>query len=321
VPIRLLALNWSIADKPQATVHRVCGDRVTTRGDNHQTLRADSSEAKSHEEVIWLFINSTEELAEIEVDAVVDMEMEEDLEAAIRRAVDGCVSILGLEQPTDEKIEEALRVATGYSPKVKKLDDQKKKNAAHRYFGLLPELDLEDVLGKKLDVAVSGSGKVADADAQASLFWGELKGGKRVTKRPHVTIVHRKSLPAEQNLWNKCAALHRLAKPPLFSAKLGNLVWNDEVMAVTVDDLQVVVEDGEGDEVQLGREFLQALGESIRGRLHITVGTKNPNILPVEAKALVEAWRSGNNSKGPENIQAIKLDGIVVHGRVKGLNT
>lgn len=268
-----------------------------------------------------MFINTTEDLAESEVDAVVDMDMEEDLEGSIRRAVNGCVSILGLEQPTDEKIKEAVGVAMGYAPKVKKPDDAKSKNAGPRYFGLLAELDLEDVLGRKLDLAASESGTTAEAETQALSFWNGLKGGQRVTKRPHVTIVHRKSLPAEQTLWDKCAALHRLAQPPLFSAKLGNLVWNDKVMAVTVDDLQVVVEDGEGDEVRLGRAFLQALTKSVKERLHITVGTKNQNILPVEAKALVEVWRSGVGSEAVGNVRSLKLGGIVVHGRIKGLNT
>ena len=35
-PVRLLALNWSL-DQPPATIHRICGDRVLQRGDNHQS--------------------------------------------------------------------------------------------------------------------------------------------------------------------------------------------------------------------------------------------------------------------------------------------
>jgi hypothetical protein len=53
MPVHLLALNWSL-DQPKATIHRICGDRVQQHGDNYQTLRAD---CKSHEEVIWMFIN------------------------------------------------------------------------------------------------------------------------------------------------------------------------------------------------------------------------------------------------------------------------
>jgi tRNA ligase len=74
-PVRLLALNWSL-DQPRATIHRICSDRVQQRGDNHQTLRADLS-SRPHEDVIWKFIDSTEELISKEVDNVVEMELGE----------------------------------------------------------------------------------------------------------------------------------------------------------------------------------------------------------------------------------------------------
>ena len=213
VPTRLLALNWAITEKPQATIHRICGDRVTHRGDNHQTLRADSSAAKSHEEVIWMFINTTEELTESEVDAIVDMDMEEGLEEAVRRAVDGVVRVVGVERPVEEKIKEALDVVKGYKPAVKQPDESAKKGktSGARYYGLLPELDLEKVLDELLEQADGGG-----AQARAKEAFELLKKGGRVTKRPHVTVVHSKSLPEEKNLWDECAKLNGLGEPPLF---------------------------------------------------------------------------------------------------------
>ena len=71
-PVRLLALNWAL-DKPPAMIHRICSDRIIGRGENHQTLRADVSAAKSHEGVI----NTTEDLVPDEMDAVIDMDVEE----------------------------------------------------------------------------------------------------------------------------------------------------------------------------------------------------------------------------------------------------
>lgn len=68
-PVRLFALKWS-PDKPLSTIHRICGDRVLYRGENHQTLRADKH-AKEHEDDIWKFITGTQELADDEVDASV----------------------------------------------------------------------------------------------------------------------------------------------------------------------------------------------------------------------------------------------------------
>ncbi|KAF8811005.1 hypothetical protein BYT27DRAFT_7185117 [Phlegmacium glaucopus] len=92
--VHLLALNWSL-DQPRATIHCTCGDPVQERDDNHQTLRANTS-TKSHEEVIWTFINSTQELTPSEVDNVIEMELREPRMDALRRAVQGCVTVMGI---------------------------------------------------------------------------------------------------------------------------------------------------------------------------------------------------------------------------------
>jgi tRNA ligase len=329
-PVRLLALNWSIADKPPATIHRICGDRIQERGENHQTLRADKSNAKLHEEVIWMFINKREDLAESEVDAIVDMDLEENLEATVRRAVEGCVSVLGLEKPAEEKIKEALDAVIGYVPMTKKPDESRNKDkkasksgdrhrkvSDPRYYGLLAEVDLVDILGQKLGLLGSDASQTAVPAIQS---WGKLKDAGRVSKRPHVTIVHQNSLPGEAALWDRCADLHGLAKPPLFKAMLGYLVWNERVMAVTVEGLEVV--DGESEDgekgAKLGKEFLDALEGEVRDRLHITVGTKSQKVQPVEAKALVEAFRK-RDLKDDNGEGVLNLDGLVIHGRIKGL--
>ena len=80
-PVCLLSLNWSL-DQPWATVHRICSDCVQQCGDNHQSLHPNLLN-KSHEEVIWIFINRTEELTPKEVDNVVEMELGELLEDSV----------------------------------------------------------------------------------------------------------------------------------------------------------------------------------------------------------------------------------------------
>jgi tRNA ligase len=306
-PVRLLALNWAL-ERPQATIHRICGDRVFSRGDKHQTLRADTL-AKSHEDVIWLFIRTSEDLADSEVDASIEMDLEDDLEQAVKRAVTGCVNILGLQQPSAEKIDEAVRKARNYTPQTKKHDDKKTKRKDEqptpRYFGLLPELDLFDVVGKRVEEAELTEG--------GKSFWNTLAGGNRVTHRPHVTIVHKNSLPGAVELWERCSKLHSMAQPPFFTFTLGHLVWNKRVMAVTVDDFDL---GDSADGGQEGSEFVSKLSEEVRKGLHITVGTSEDGIPPVEAKALVEEWRSGKRSE----IGSLDLEGVSARGRVKGLS-
>jgi tRNA ligase len=52
---------------------------------------------------MWKFIDSTEELVHPKFDNVVEMELGESLEESVKRAVQGCVAVMGLEMPSDEK--------------------------------------------------------------------------------------------------------------------------------------------------------------------------------------------------------------------------
>ncbi|KAJ7151347.1 RNA ligase-domain-containing protein [Mycena crocata] len=296
-PVRLLVLNWAL-DKPLSTIHRICSDRVQERGANHQTLRADPH--KTHEDVIWMFITKSDELAPSEVDEVVDMELEDGLEAAVARAVDACVQILGLPAPAPKTVQEALDRVRGYAPKVKK-PDEKKEAGIPRYFALMPEIELHGLL---------------DPVLKDTPFWVALKDRKWFAKRPHATLIHKAQLessPEDQAataFWARCAALHSDVRPPLFRFKLGHVVWNDRIMAVTVDDVEVAEEGGRG---QAGAEFISKLPEEVRKRLHITVGKQDAHVPPVEARSLVEAWRQGSQAK------SVPLSGVGAIGRVKGL--
>ncbi|KAH0834656.1 RNA ligase-domain-containing protein [Lanmaoa asiatica] len=310
-PVRLLALNW-VLDQPQTTVLRLCGDRIFDRGDKHQTLRADKVR-KSHENVIRQFIIRTEELANSEVDASIEMNISEPLEAAVARAVDGCVNILGLERPSQERIDEAVAVAKGYAPETKKGADKNEKkakaSAPPRYFGILADLDLEALVTSQME-------REEDIPCNGRTFWRKLVSDKRIAGRPHITIVHKACLPAEADLWERCSVLDQLPAPPLFSFTLGHLVWNDRVMALAVEDLELAKElDNDDDPGQEKHEFVSKLPAEVRDSLHITVGTLNADVLPYEAKGLVEVWRKGKRT----GIGSLELEGLSARGRIRGL--
>ena len=311
-PVRLLALNWSL-DQPRATILRVCGDRIIDRGDKHQSLRADKV-GKSHENVIWEFMKQTEELTDSEVDASIDMNIGDSLEAAVARAVDGCVNILGLERPSQEQIDEAIAVAKAYTPAAKKGENKNEKNAkgavrSPRYFGVLAELDCEALVAPQMEQG-------EDIPYDGKTFWRKLVSDKRIIERPHITFVHRAELPDAADLWERCTALDRLLAPPLFSFTLGHLVWNDRVMAFTVEDLELAKEaDNDADPGQEKHEFVSKLPAEVRDTFHITVGTLNADVPPLEARGLVEAWRKGNRT----GIGSVELEGLSAKGRIKGL--
>lgn len=276
------------------------GDRILARGDNHQALVGDAV-TRSHEDVLWMFISQVEELEEMEVDEVVEMGVEDSLEELVEKAIEGCVRILGVERPSKERIEEALEMVNAYKAKKNK-GSTKKEGKSPRYYGFLPEVDLKTLLDPIFSARNPEEGKD---------FWEGLVEKRAVTNRPHVTITHKNSLPVERDIWDRCMAVDRSAEPPTFKFKLGHVVWNERVMALTVEDIEMETAGVE----QEGAEFVSKLPHEIRERLHITVGTK-PGVQGVEGKSLVEAWKKDKNMDG---VSSIELDGISGSGRVKGL--
>lgn len=336
--VRLVALDWSssITSQPAALVHRVCAERIINRGSNHQTLRADTSSARKHEDVVWMFLEQLQELTDGEVDDVVEMSVsqgdDEGLEEQIVRAAKGVAKILDLEEPSEKQIADAIKIVEGYSPQSKGKRDQekpekgKKDKDGTRYYALLPEIDLFPVLEQRF--------AKGDVDSSTREAWEKLKKNGRVTRRPHVTIVHKKSLvnTVDLELWEKCKGLQGIGNGVDFSGRLGHVVWDGRVMACTFDDLAFVPPVGaetssngttnEPSSSQIanggkeGQEFVSKLPAVVRGRLHVTVGTKSGDVPPFEAKDLVEKWKAGNSAA---DVKSYQLEGVVVRCRIKGM--
>jgi hypothetical protein len=56
---------------------------------------------------------------------------------------------------------------------------------------------------------------------------------------------------------------------------------------------QSILDDPEGDEGQEGSTYLSMLDPELRGRLHVTVGTRDAPVLPFEEGALDESFEKG----------------------------
>ncbi|CCA68348.1 related to TRL1-tRNA ligase [Serendipita indica DSM 11827] len=323
-PPRLIALSWSVAGDSAGTVHHIVTERILSRGDNHQKLTPGA--VTDYKDVIWRFLKDSNELAEDEVDDVIEMEVDEDLEDALARAVSGIVELVGLEKPSDEKMGEALRIAREYQPNsmaiVKKgtkqeanRNDQtatagpstsgkKEKSKAHapRYYAIMPEIDLQELL----EDIMKENDTIPDSARQ---FWNGLQKSGRVAPHPHITIVHTKSRQDQQELWSACETVEKAQ--PVFEFTIGHLVCNDEVMALAIDNIAIAP----GQEGPATEAFLQAMDDKTRSRLHITIGTKNPSIPPVSAKTMIEKWKAGKMS----NIDVFALTGKTAQGQLSGL--
>ena len=265
-----------------------------------------------------MFLNTFEELADSEVDEVVDMSLDDDLEASVRQAVKACVEIIGLPQPSEEEIQEALDAVDAYtvSSKEKRVLEDKGKDKAKgkaRYYALLPEVDIPSLLEHHL-----AGDTVPEAIKE---FWTYLKSEKRVVKVPHVTIVHRNSLSSNsadeesRQLWARCEGLYTMPYPPFLRGRLGSVLCDPEVgvMALTFEDfgLDGVGNAGEGQEAQT---FASTLPHSVHERLHITIGTKG-DTKAVEAGEMVTRWRNYERN----NIKEVKLEDVFAKGRVHGM--
>ena len=106
------------------------------RGANHQTLHGDTTD-KSHENVVDMFLKGTEPLSEFEADATIEMDIGEDLEHSLARAIDGVVRELRLPRPDPERVGAALAKARGYEPAhtTKPKEMRTKAKRAPPYFG------------------------------------------------------------------------------------------------------------------------------------------------------------------------------------------
>jgi tRNA ligase len=310
--VRLLALYWETCSKPEASIFQTCAERVRARGANHQTLRASPPGGNSHEDVIWKFIRESEELSLAEVDAIIEMPFDESLEGNVKHAVHGIVQELGLPMPDEQTIQQGLDSVKEYkvaeeSKRRVEADGNTRTKRPPRYYGFLPELDIRALLDPVF--------QSADADADGASFWDHLKKG-RLTPQPHVTIVHTKELPDSQALWDRCEGL--IGHDVYFRLSLTHVIWNDRVMALAVD---VAPEEQEDLVAQgLAVQYLSSLTALERQRLHVTIGTRDGSVLPVEARALVKGWRDGEEEEDKER-RVLKLGegDVTVKARIAGL--
>jgi tRNA ligase len=255
--------------------------------------------------VISQFFGSFEEVETDEADDVIDMEYDETLEQAVRRALVGLCPILELDMPEEDKIVEACGVARAYT--VKRLGKKAAAPKPPRYFAFVPKIDLEQFLDEKM------RGK--DVPESGTRLWTLLVEGHRLPDNPHVTLIHTKEKHEAEKLWELCTALRKTMpeSEATFQATFEHVVWNENVMALAVTKLEMRVE-AEGEHGEVGRALIENIADNIKGRLHLTVGTREDGINAFEAAGLVGGWRRGEGN----GAQSISLGKCVIEGRIMG---
>lgn len=283
-----------------------------------------------------------------------------DLENNLKVAVHALFPILGRPIPSSEEMDEAMRGAMGYrTTLVKPLAGEPSK--AVRYYALGVEFDLEEIcragLAPSETTITAGNEQGESMSKQGLGFLNRLVDTGRIISKPHVTIVHEKTVSDEialntsdfeanptasfgrkkgqaEQTWKACVALERLDEPTLFDFEATGLVWNERVMTLIVGNLRPhrvdlagpeaherADKDQKKEERDAALRVEQALCETLVDVLHVTVGTGDETIPPYEARGLVEAWRRGEHmmENGGE-VRYIQLKGCDTVGRVVGMN-
>ncbi|KAK1755892.1 tRNA ligase 1 [Echria macrotheca] len=299
-------------------IRRVTQERVFERGDNHQTIQAATDMAKVRG-IMEGFINRFEPCdPEREPDSGFDNVIELDPAAGSRENLEIVVKELHrlypkflTEIPSAEKLDEAIQAALdGYKPDLrhtipdrgpKNKDKQPKQQQPPKAPKKKPlEYMAVDVQTKEvldaLEKTFSGAGP------EASRFFKQLQGTRRIQPKFHVTLMHRASAKERPELWERYTRIQEAEGANSADGNLGDMevllervVYDDRVMSIVVR--LVPTEDGEGK------------WECVNKVAHITVGTRDDSIKPRESNDLLARWLE--QGSGPET----KVSDLVIEGK------
>ncbi|CAO2650259.1 Nn.00g015510.m01.CDS01 [Neocucurbitaria sp. VM-36] len=167
-----------------------------------------------------------------------------------------------------------------------------------------------------------------DKDAATARFYKQLKQTRRIQNEFHVTLIHRASAPQNQVYWDKLTKLHEAGQktnvnsgswePELgsCSVQIERLIWDDRIMCFVVrlngsSTLQV--------DSEVGTTTEELMFESVNPVAHVTVGTANQQIKPMESNSLLQRWLN-EGSGGETGIGELSVKGnVVLDGSVRGV--
>lgn len=309
--VRLIGIVWDIDSRPYHRLLRLCSERIVNRGDNHQTLRPDSSMDAEHEAVVSSFLHNFTTPEPTIFDKQIVVSVEDDQRAALRTIVDGLVDVLSIPPVSDQDLDYALDKARGYKTDTP-FHGFARLGKSVRYFGLAPEVDINAVVEEALRSPVPKA-----SAAHAKQFMTLLRTKNRVTLKPHITLAHEKNVAAEKETtgeegphavaWNTCKSLAEAAISPIYEFDVTHLAWDDRVMALVVADIRPKATADR----QKGERLI--LPSEVELNLHVTVGTQGEDISAFESRGVVrvarEAIARGSNSG--EGGEATEGGGIV----------
>jgi tRNA ligase len=300
--VRTIILLWNVSSLPYNELHRICTARVVGRGENHQSLRP--SETREHENIVGRFISEYQPFDNGSFNYVVDIDIKDEPLVALEKITAKLCDLLEIPPPDREELEASLDRAKNYKISFRKEHDRSSgvRTIQPRYYGVALEIDLANFLGEFY---------AKNPNVDRSLF-DKLVSANGVERRPHVTLVHNKEVtseaPDKRELWEKSKSLAEEDK--VVEVKLGpRIFWDERVLAIEASPIALFSDD------------IHKAAADKRYAHHVTVGTADAEVRPVEGKLILEAFLDGKeeSAQGGRIHFAEIGETVTVKGRVRGL--
>ncbi|KXS96755.1 hypothetical protein AC578_5350 [Pseudocercospora eumusae] len=336
---RFVALHFVHDRSNYDQIRTALRDRVLSRGDNHQTIHT----SKGSEEIIGImegFLHRFEPVnheapPDDGFDIVIDLDptvsSRQNLETVVTRLYTEYPKLFGgQDMPTPDDMDLAIDAALndyqvdikheikGFDKKNNKLNGSrqqangnqpKPKEKKVEYFAVqVPAARVNAVLDAMF----------ADASAEASRMFKQLKNTRRIQAEFHVTLIHRATAADHQDTWAYLTDLYAKASAPteerafpipdpklgVCSVRLERLIWDSRCMAFIVR-----LQPAEGSTEQF---------QTTNKTAHITVGTASPDIKPKESNDMLARWLQEGSGANGINEMAVKGN-VELEGTVKGI--
>ncbi|CAK7201762.1 tRNA ligase [Sporothrix eucalyptigena] len=335
----MVALNF-VHDDIDA-IRTVTHERVFARGDNHQTIHA-NSDADKVVGIMEGFIQRFEPLdlsraPDEGFDSVIYLSptagSRKNLETVVRQ-LHQLYPNLVKEVPSAEAMDAAIEAAIGnYTPALRHdiVDRGKNKGPSQTP---KQKLQPKKVVKKKpleymgvhvaaKDVNAQLDRTFKDQPPATSRFFKQLQQTRRVQPAFHVTLMHRASAKERPELWDRYVKLHTDAEAAAEAAgtvgatppEVGNVdvqlervVFDSRLMALVV---RLVNKDGAEDDANDWT--------CVNKVSHITVGTRDDSVKPKESNDLLARWLDEGSTE-KNGITDMVIEGQpLLHGVVRGV--
>ena len=345
--VKFVALHYVHEPKTQMLdeIRAVTRQRVLERGDNHQTIRAES---KGPQEIIGIMEGFLERFQgcdistepDSEFDEVIDLDVSvsslENLETVITHLYNAYPGLLPDDMPSDEDMQAAIDFAMKHqvtdkhdlsfsrsANNDKPQKQQKQQKLVHNLSQPKP-LTVDQALGKLeyFSISVLAQNVVSvlasifdNAPAKEARVYREMKQSRRIQNEFHVTLIHRASATQDPKLWETY-------KEQLEKALQGKDVTDKTLGEVNLGQARVKLERVVWDDrvmafvVRIYPTGDEPMWLSANAIAHITVGTTGAGIKPVESNNLLARWDAGDTTGRPIHDKEVP-GGVILDGFVK----